>query len=666
MSEICVFAGTTEGRRLVEFLAGQNVRVLACVATQYGDALIPRGENVEISAQRLDRAQMEALLAERRFDLAVDATHPFAVEASETIAAACAATGTEILRLNRSASDSNGDIVAVDSIRGAADWLAAHPGRALLATGSKELAPYTAVEGYRERFFVRVLPMVSSLEACAAAGFPPAHIIAMQGPFSVEMNAATLRAIHADILVTKDSGSSGGFPEKLEAARQVGVRCVVIGRPAQRQGVDYADAVRLLKERFGLKDVRRIDVVGIGMGAPETLTLEAERALQDCECVIGAPRMLEAVERFGKPGFAQIAPEKIAACIAEHPEYRRIAVAMSGDTGFFSGTKRLLPLLEGHDVRVLPGLSSLQYLCARLNTSWDDVRAISLHGRAGSVVPELRRWGRVFALTDGADAVRRLCADLIDAGMGDARLSVGQRLSYPDERILRGTAEELADAECAPLSAVLAEYAVGPRPLPVGLPDEAFIRQIGEGGKTVPMTKSEARAVSISKLRLPEDAVVWDIGAGTGSVSVEAALLCSRGRVYAVECREDAAALIEQNARAFALRNLTVVRGTAPEALEALPAPTHAFIGGSSGNLRQIVAAVLERNPGARIVANAVALETVGELTAVADAFGFDAFEMLQLSVAKSRELGSHHLMTGLNPIWIAVMQKGGGESDEG
>lgn len=662
MSEICVFAGTSEGRRLAECLAGQPVGVYACVATEYGEALLPPAENIRVSARRLDQGEMEALFAARRFDLVVDATHPFATRVSDCIVAACASTGTEYLRLNREETGEDGDAVMVDSIQGAAEYLKGHPGRALLATGSKELAPYALVPDFAERFYARVLPMQSSLAACEEAGFPPSHVIAMQGPFSVEMNVATLRAIRADYLVTKASGDSGGFRDKLEAARQAGARCVVIGRPAQRPGVSYGEAVRRIVDRFGLMLRRSVDVVGIGMGAPETLTFEADAALRRADCLVGAERMLKALERYGKPGFSEIAPGKIVARMDAHPEYRRFAVVMSGDTGFYSGAKKLLPLLEGDEVRVLPGLSSLQVLCARLGTSWDDVRAMSLHGRTGSVAPALRRHGKVFALLDGAEAVGRLCRELTAAGMGAARVSVGERLSYPDERIIRGTAASLMDCACAPLSAVLLEWD-GPRGgLPVGLPDGAFLRQPGgEGTKAVPMTKSEARALSIAKLRLTEDAVVWDVGAGTGSVSVEAALNCPAGQVYAVECREDAAALIGENARRFGVNNLTVVRGTAPEALVELPAPTHVFIGGSSGGMVEIVDLALRKNPDVRVVANAIALETVGELAGIARRFS--DCEIVQLTVARSREAGRYHLMTGMNPIYIAVLQ-GAKEAD--
>ena len=207
---------------------------------------------------------------------------------------------------------------------------------------------------------------------------------------------------------------------------------------------------------------------------------------------------------------------------------------------------------------------------------------------------------------------------------------------------------------------MLIECPVKARPLPVGLPDEAFIRQLGDGGRTVPMTKSEVRAVSISKLRLTEDAVVWDVGAGTGSVSVEAALLCPAGHVYAVECREDAADLIERNAKHFALRNLSAVRGMAPAALAALPAPTHVFIGGSSGSMREIVESALQKNPDVRVVVNAIALESVGEMAGLIDALGFTDSEIVQLSIARSHKVGRYNMMNGLNPIWIGAMQRGG------
>ena len=656
MYSVCVFAGTTEGRRLCEFLRGQAVNVLACVATEYGEALIPAGENVEVAAGRLDAGQMEALFARRRFDAVVDATHPFAAEASENLAAACRAAGVELLRLNRGETDL-GDAVVVASVEAAAAFLASHPGNALITTGGKNLAPYKAVPGWQDRLWARVLPMATSLEACEAAGFAPAHVIAMQGPFSREMNAATLRSIRAEWLVTKDSGDAGGLREKLAAARDAGAKCVVVGRPEQPDGLDFAGVAARLTERFGLRDVRRIDVIGIGMGGCQTLTVEALEALERADCVIGAPRMLEAVARFGKPGYAEYAPDAIAAIIAGHPEHRRVAVALSGDPGFYSGAKKLLPKLKGHRVRVLPGIGSVQCLCARLGVSWDDAALLSLHGQGACVVPELRRRGKVFALTEGQRTLHEVCRSLIDAGMGDAVIHVGERLSYPDERVFSGAPAELMDEACAPLAALLIERPAEPVPIAVGLPDGAFVREKYGDGKPVPMTKSEVRAVSLSKLRLTEDAVVWDVGAGTGSVSVEAALLCPRGRVCAVERDADACALIEKNAAKHGAWNVEVVCGEAPAALSGLPAPDRVFIGGSGGQMRAIVAAALAANPSARVVINAVTPESVGEIADILRDGGFEERELIQLSVSRARGAGRVHLMEGLNPVWIAAAQ---------
>ena len=174
------------------------------------------------------------------------------------------------------------------------------------------------------------------------------------------------------------------------------------------------------------------------------------------------------------------------------------------------------------------------------------------------------------------------------------------------------------------------------------------------------MTKSEVRSVALSKLELTEDAVCWDIGAGTGSVSVEMALQARLGQVYAVEKKPSALALLEENRRRFWLENLTVISGAAPAVLEALPPPDCVFLGGSSGNLREILELVGRKNPSARIVAAAVTLETAAELTAWAKAGAREDWEAVALSTARSREAGSYHLMTAQNPVWLFCFRGSG------
>ena len=399
-------------------------------------------------------------------------------------------------------------------------------------------------------------------------------------------------------------------------------------------------------------------VAGIGPGSAGARTLEVSRAIEEADCVIGAARMLEAAGDAALR-IAAIAPGDIAEAIRAHPECARFAVLMSGDTGFFSGAKKLLPLLEDCDVRLLPGLSSLSDLCARLCTDYESVVPVSLHGRERSIAGDVRRNARVFTLVGGENGMAGLCRRLTQAGLGDVLVSAGERLSYEDERITRGTARELAEGTFDSLCAALIENPHCGGTVTPGLPDEAFRRSL-EPGHVVPMTKSEVRAVCLSKLRLRRGSVCWDVGAGTGSVSVEMALLADRGEVLAVEKNETALALLEENRRSFGTDNMKIIPGMAPEACEELPAPDRVFIGGSSGSLRGIIGLALSKNPHARIVATAISLESAAELTECMREF--EASECVMLQCARSRAAGAYSLMQGQNPIWIFTMQNGENE----
>lgn len=654
MYKICVFAGTTEGRQLVGFLSAQCLSVTACVATEYGETLLSPAENLTISARRLTAGEMEALFAAERFDLVVDATHPYAGEVTENIAAACAAAHTEYLRLLRSGASAPEDAVFVPDIAGAVAYLNTGEGNILLTTGSKELHKFVPIRDFGNRVYARVLPMEESLRLCQGAGLKPAHILAMQGPFSREMNAAMLRSVDAKYMVTKESGSKGGFAEKITAAREAGAKLVVIGRPPQREGRSYGETLSLLCRRFALEWKPQVTVVGIGPGSKAAMTGEVRTAIARADCIIGAKRMAEAVAEHGQAVYHAIAPQQIADCIREHREYSRFVVAMSGDVGFYSGARKLLPLLRECDVTILPGLSSLVYLCARLGTSYEDVVSISVHGRDHDILPDVRRNARVFALMGGEDGVGKLCRELTAAGLGNVTVSVGERLSYPDEQVTTGTAESLAGRTFQSLSVALIENENAGAVVTHGLPDAAFLR-----AESVPMTKSEVRSVCLSKLALTENACCWDVGAGTGSVAVEMALQAGKGHVYAIERREAAVELLRENRARFGTENLTVVTGTAPEVCADLSAPTHAFIGGSSGNMKEILGLLLRKNPNVRIVATAIALESVAELTACMKHFGFAEGEVISMSVARSRKAGAYNLMTGQNPIYLFTMQGG-------
>ena len=647
MCKLCVFAGTSEGRLLASWLAGQPVSVTVCVATEYGESLLPQGENLTVSAKRLSREEMAGLFERESFDLVIDATHPYAQEVTENLQSACEETGVQYLRLLRP-EGAGGTGRYFSDIPTAVRYLSGTEGTIYLTTGSKELAKFAVLPDFAQRVYARVLPMEASLAACREAGLPPAHIHAMQGPFSREMNRAALAMTGAKFLVTKEAGPAGGFGEKAQAAQDVGAELVVIGRPPQGEGQSLEETIALLEARFSLRRRPQVTVVGIGPGSLQGLTLEAHQAIREADCLIGAKRML-ALAAPGQTVFPAIATDAIVALIRSHPEYTRFAVLMSGDTGFYSGAKKLLPLLSDCRVTVLPGISSLSALCARLGVSYEEIFPVSLHGRDTDILPWVARHQKVFALVGGEGGVAQLCARLTQGGFGDAQVTVGQNLGYPEEDIVTAPARELQERSFPSLSVALIQHDK-PWRAAIGLPDEAFLR--GEG---IPMTKSEVRAVCLSKLALPEDAICWDVGAGTGSVSVEMALSVPRGQVYAIEKRTDALDLLEKNRERFLLENLIPVAGAAPEACRTLPPPSHVFLGGAGRELPAILGLIREKNPKARIVATAITLESVGLLSAaMAD---FASAEAVCVTVARDKKAGPYHLMMGQNPVYIFTFQ---------
>ncbi len=394
---------------------------------------------------------------------------------------------------------------------------------------------------------------------------------------------------------------------------------------------------------------RTIRIVGIGMGNPDTMTVEAQKAIENADALIGASRMLEPFLQLGKPCFAAILPEEICRIASEHPEFEKISILMSGDVGFFSGTKKLIPKLDGWDVRLIPGISSLVYFCARLGVSWDDVRWVSAHGRAEPILPTVRTCRKTFLLTGGDRPVQALCRELTDAGLGDLMVYTGENLSYPDEQILSGTAAEFSKKLFSSLAVMLVE---NPRPMEPehsthGIPDEAFLRE------KVPMTKFEVRCTAVSLLRVPAGGTVWDVGAGTGSVSVEAALSNPGGTIWAVEQKPEAVELICRNREKFGAWNLIPVEGTAPEALEELPPPDAVFIGGSSGNMQGIFKTIQQKNPAARVVVSAITLETLAEAVDCFAKFPLTEMEISQITAARAKEAGRYHLMMGQNPVYL-------------
>lgn len=405
----------------------------------------------------------------------------------------------------------------------------------------------------------------------------------------------------------------------------------------------------------------KITIAGIGMGTKKTLTLGVLETLEGAELVIGAARLLDDLpQSYHGKKLVATKPQVIADMLAKHSNLAQVCVVMSGDSGFYSGAKHLLALLPDCAVVVLPGISSVQYMAAQLGFCWQDVRLVSAHGVDCNVVGNVLAASDSFFLTGGTVTPGVLAARLAAAGVPDITLWVGENLSYPNENMTSGTPSALSGKEFAPLAAVWVHRAPITTPhlfLTGGIPDHAFLRG------AVPMTKQEVRVAALAKLGIAQGDVLYDIGAGTGSVAVEMALASPMVQVFAVEKNPEACDLIRQNRRCFGAYNITLIEGDAPTVLAKLPPPNAVFVGGSSGNLRGMIQAVVYKNPAVRVVVTAVTLETLAEAGSVLGSLGFLNIETTQLAVSRAVPMGSHHLLTAQNPVFIiraqGICQKG-------
>lgn len=658
MPGVIVFGGTVEGRLIAQAFQNTGVEMHICVATEYGASLLPVCPNIHVHAGRMNEADMETFFSGLSADFCLDATHPYAAAVTENIMNACSKKGISYIRVLREegrieASFDQGapQVIYVSDIKEAAAFLGNKDGKILITTGSRDLEAYTAIPDYKNRCIARVLPTVSVIEKCKELGFEGRNLIGMQGPFSEDLNYWMLRQIGAVWMVTKNSGKEGGYQEKCGAALRAGVNILVVGRKTSDEGVfDLPGAIRFLKKQYGMTEKRKVYLVGMGPGDQMLLTGQAKKCLESCDVIIGAKRILEIWPEYQKkPFYACYRREEILSFLQEHSEYGSAAIVYSGDIGFYSGAKGMQELLSEFEVHPVSGISSMVYFLDKLGISQDETVLVSCHGQSRNLILLIRHHQRVCALIGEGDLVIRESRKLLEYSMGNIRITVGERLSYPDERILRGTPEQLQDQTVDPLSVVLFE---NPQPqkeiITPGISDSAFLRG------NVPMTKKEIRTLSLSELRLTEDAVVFDIGAGTGAVSIEAALACKLGTVYAIEKNPEAVRLIYQNKIKFGAQNLEIIEGEAPDCLSELANPTHVFIGGSSGKSVEIIRALREKNKGVRFVLNAVTLETMAQAEKIKEEFPeYEDMEILQVNVARGRKLGRYRLMSAENPVMI-------------
>lgn len=671
MCKLMIFAGTKEGHSLYRFCLEQKIPAVFYTATAYGAEILEKDTILSIRTGRLDREEICAEIAKNKPAFVIDATHPHAEEITKNIQYACQKQAVSCLRVIREKEltvEESEHVVFVKSAKEAADYLAGTKGNILLSTGSKELAVFSESKCLKNRLYVRILPDGERLSEIKELGIPASHIAAIQGPFCEEFNYAMLKQWEITYLVTKESGAAGGFSEKLKGAKRAGAVCLVIKRPTKEQGYSLEEVKDFLSERFGKKK-KQVWILGAGMGNDSTLTMEAMQVLEGAELIIGAKRLLTGLsKRIHQERITACDSQKMAELIVESKK-SEIAVLMSGDSGFYSGTQKLLPLLPFDcQVKVLPGISSLSYLAAKTGISWEDAFFVSLHGRRANLMQAIASHRKVFVLTQGNS--EEILDTLLLSGMGEYEVILGLNLSSEREQLLQGTVIKVKEAlqkrkkddvtkdvKERELSALfLLNKEAGLFPVsPAGLPEDWFKRG------AVPMTKSEVRAVSLSKLQIGEDAVLYDVGAGSGSVSVEMALAACRGRVYAIEKKAEALALIEENKKRFFLENLELIEGSAPACFSHLPAPAAAFIGGSSGKIQEILEALLEKNNRIRIVMNLISLDSLTKALSWLEAYqkkgNAGTLEIVQINVAKAEAAGRNLLMKGQNPVYVVSFQ---------
>ena len=393
--------------------------------------------------------------------------------------------------------------------------------------------------------------------------------------------------------------------------------------------------------------MKKVTIVGIGTGR-DTLTLEAINAIESAEVILGAQRLLDMVSGFCKDATKRLYPyylpkDTVNAIPTEDAD--RFVVLVSGDSGFYSAATKLGEALCMYELRFVPGISTVNAFFARVKLPWQNTAFVSAHGRETDVPGYVRRNRMSFCLT--GNNVREIGAALVRAGLGHVKTHVGENLGTELERLYETSAGRLTSAGCPSLTVLLFQNDAFDDSAPTGLPDVRFARLEG-----IPMTKSETRAVVMSKLQLRPSCICWDIGAGTGSVTVEMALSAYHGHVYAIERREAALPLIENNCASFHVGNVTPVCGSAPGVLEQLPAPAAVFIGGSGGEIENIISAVLNKKLDARIVIAAVTIETVSLALAAFKATGLEP-EITQISAARGKRAGELHLMEAQNPVTI-------------
>jgi len=429
-----------------------------------------------------------------------------------------------------------------------------------------------------------------------------------------------------------------------------------------------------------LKDPNPCRVIGVLDDGAASLSPTALAYIRNADVIIGGARTLALFERECKPGAVR---HDLTKRLKEVPEWVRAArndhlacvVLATGDPLCHGIAPYLAQHLCVDALDILPNLSTLQLACARVGLAWQDARIVSVHARdAGewtrgstpghglyALAQALRRESRLLVLTSPDNSPDRIARLLLAEGLADDfHMAVAENLLQPEERVLADLNPiDAAQMQFADLNVVLLwRVTASAKPVRFGLMDSEFAQRQPEKGL---ITKQEVRAVSLARLQLRQDSLVWDIGAGSGSVGLEAARLCPDGHVWAIEKNELDHAIAGQNHAAFGVSNYSLHHGKAPEGIDGWPDPDAVFIGGSGGELAGLIATILRRlRPHGSLVMNFVTLENLATATATLQATEDVSWDVLQLQAARSKPILHMHRMAAENPVWIVCARKTG------
>ena len=454
MSLCFIFSGTSEGRELAKLLAESDITCHYFVATKYGDMVVSNHKNIHVRIGRLEIKEIDELIVSNKPDFIIDATHPHAKVITANIIASCKNTGNEqkYIRVNRNIDDNNmyeefNDTYlsvrtvndAVSALRDYINNKAVSNKNILLTTGVKELK-YFCEKDIKDRIIARVIPGIESLSECYSLGLKTKSVIAMEGPFSEEMNAAIIRQYNIGILVTKNSGKRGGFYEKLLACRNENIKAIVIeDNEKSNDGLSVKEAAEFVIRELGIKEKKNVYLIGAGILQEDFLTKRAIQIIENADVIFGAKRMV----RFGRTlnenaiVYEEFLPEKILSIIDKN-DYHNIAVLYSGDTGLCSGAKGLNELLVSRDdinVMTIPGISSLSYFSSLTGIQYSNYQFISLHGCSRNYCELLEKEGGFMAICSGLSDVISVCKNVFDL-YNDKLVILGYNLGQDDEEII--------------------------------------------------------------------------------------------------------------------------------------------------------------------------------------------------------------------------------------